>query len=71
MTYAQLDFATFCIGLVADKLGMNQRDVYDKLNDSGILGRYIVGAYNPLHTFGSDYLAEDIIDYMRREGLLS
>jgi hypothetical protein len=31
MTYDQLDFATYCIGLLSSKLKMNQRDVYDKL----------------------------------------
>ena len=70
MTYDQLDFATYCIGLVADRLGLNQRDVYDKLNASGILSRYIVGAYDALHTFGSDYLTDDIINYLKEEEML-
>lgn len=42
MTFDQLDFAVYCIGLVASKLNMNQTDVYDRLKKSGILGGYIV-----------------------------
>ena len=38
MNFNQLDFAVYCIGLVASKLNMNQTDVYDRLKKSGILG---------------------------------
>ena len=62
MTFDQLDFAVYCIGLVASKLNMNQTDVYDRLKKSGILGGYIVKGYGALHTFSSDYIADDLID---------
>lgn len=70
MTYDQLDFATYCIGLLSSKLKMNQRDVYDKLKSSGILNDYIVKAYDALHTFSSDYIADDLIEYMKEKGVL-
>jgi len=70
MTYDQLDFATYCIGLLSSKLKMNQRDVYDKLKSSGILNDYIVKAYDALHTFSSDYIADDLIKYMKEKGVL-
>ena len=52
MTPKELDFSTFCIGILADHLGMNQRDVYDLLSKSELLFGYIVPCYSSLHTFG-------------------
>jgi hypothetical protein len=50
---------------------MNQREVYDKLKESDILEGYIVKAYNVLHTFSSDYIADDLIGYMKEKGVIS
>lgn len=71
MNFNQLDFAVYCIGLLSSKLGMNQADVYDRLKNTGILDGYIVKGYEPLHTFGSDYLADDLISYMKEKGALA
>lgn len=71
MNFNQLDFAVYCIGLLASKLGMNQTEVYDRLKKSGILDGYIIKRYEPLHTFGSDYIANDLIDYMKEKGVLA
>lgn len=70
MTYDQLDFSTFCIGLLSHRLQLNQRDVYDLLKKTGILEGYIIKAYDVLHTFSSDYIAEDLIGYMKEKGAL-
>lgn len=71
MTFDQLDFAVYCIGLLASKLGMNQTEVYDRLKKSDILDGYIVKGYEPLHTFGSKYLTDDLISYMQEKGVLA
>lgn len=71
MTFEQLDFAVFCIGLLASKLGMNQTEVYDRLKKSDILDGYIIKGYDTLHTFGSEYIAEDLIGYMKERGALA
>lgn len=71
MTFNQLDFAVYCIGLLASKLGMNQTAVYDLLKRSDILDGYIIKAYEPLHTFGSEYIANDLISYMKEKGALA
>lgn len=71
MTFNQLDFAVYCIGLVASKLGMNQAEVYDRLKRSNILDGYIIKGYEPLHTFGSEYIADDLISYMKEKGALA
>ncbi len=71
MDFNQLDFAVYCIGLLASRLGMSQTDVYDRLKRSGILNGYIIKGYESLHTFGSDYIADDLIDYMKEKGVLA
>ncbi|MBQ6209661.1 MAG: DUF3791 domain-containing protein [Prevotella sp.] len=70
MTFNQLDFATYCIGSLSERLGLNQTVVYDKLRDSEILPNYIVAAYDVLHTFSGEYIVDDLVDYMREKGVL-
>lgn len=66
-----VDFATYCIGNLSHRLELNARDVYERLKTSGILNGYIVPSYDVLHTFGKEYLMEDLIDYMREKGVLN
>ena len=40
------------------------------MKDSDILDGYIIKGYNVLHTFGKEYLMEDIISYMEEKGVL-
>lgn len=65
-----LEFVTFCIGAVARRLKLRRQDVYDRLKRSGILDNYIVASYDVLHTFSSDYIVDDITDYMKKKGVL-
>lgn len=69
MTFEQLDFATFCIGNLAVRLNIPQREVYNQLKTSGILFDYIIKGYDVLHTFSKEYLMNDIISYMNEKGL--
>ena len=66
-----VDFVTYCIGNLSRRLGLNARDVYERLKTSGILNGYIVSSYDVLHTFGKEYLMEDHTDYMREKGVLN
>mgnify|MGYP004569687999 FL=1 len=66
-----VDFVTYCIGNLSRRLGLNARDVYERLKTSGILNGYIVSSYDVLHTFGKEYLMEDLTDYMREKGVLN
>ncbi len=65
-----LSFVTFCIGAVALRLGLHRNEVYDKLKRSGILDGYIVSCYDVLHTFSYNYIVDDIIDFMKKKGVL-
>lgn len=70
MTFNQLDFATYCIGSLSERLGMNQLAVYEKLKRSGILSGYIIPAYDVLHTFSGQYITDELIDCLREKGEL-
>ena len=65
-----VDFVTYCIGNLSRRLGLNAREVYERLKTSGILTEYIVPSYDVLHTFGKEYLMEDLTDFMREKGVL-
>lgn len=66
-----VDFITYCIGNLSRRLGLSAREVYQRLKTSGILMDYIVPCYDVLHTFGKEYLMEDLTDYMREKGVLA
>lgn len=70
MDTEQVTFATYCIGILAEALKMNQTAVYERLKSSGILTGYIASCYNVLHTFGRQYLVEDLTALMRKRGVL-
>lgn len=70
MSINQLDFVTFCIGNLSQRLNLPQKDVYLMLKDNGILYDYIIKGYDVLHTFGREYLMNDLIDYMQEKGVL-
>lgn len=65
-----LKFVTFCIRKLADRLNLPLGDVYNRLDDSGILYDYIVPSYDVLHTFGTNYLIDDLTDFMKEKGVL-
>lgn len=65
-----LEFVTYCISKLAQRLKVSQREVYDRLHKSGILYGYIVPSYDVLHTFSSRYLMDDLTDYMKEKGVL-
>ena len=71
MNKNELDFAVFCIEAIAEHLDMNGADVYKKLKyDSDLLDGYIVKYYDALHTQGKEYIVEDIVEIMQKEGLV-
>ncbi len=71
MGAAEIEFVTYCIGNLSERLGLSQRAVYHLLEESGILYEYIVPSYDVLHTFGKDYLMDDLISYMREKELVA
>ena len=71
MNYDNVDFITYCIGNLSRRLNLSPTEVYHRLKQSGILYGYIVPSYDVLHTFGKEYLMEDLIKYMKEKGVLA
>ncbi len=71
MAAEQVEFVTYCIGNLSQRLGISQTEVYNLLAKSGILSDYIIASYDVLHTFGKDYLMDDLIGYMREKALVA
>lgn len=66
-----LEFITYCISKLSQRLKLSQQDVYRRLKVSGILRDYLIPSYDVLHTFGSNYLMDDIISFMQEKGVLA
>ena len=71
MSCNNIEFATYCIGNLSRRLNLSAVEVYRRLKQYGILYGYIVPSYDVLHTFGKEYLMEDLIEYMREKGVLA
>lgn len=71
MSCDNIDFVTYCIGNLSRRLNLSAVEVYRRLKQSGILTDYIVPSYDVLHTFGKEYLMEDLTEYMKEKGVLA
>lgn len=70
MDYKILNFVIFCVDSVADALKMSAKDVYHRMSKGGIISDYIVPCYDVLHTFSREYIVEDLVDLMKKKGVL-
>ena len=68
MTKKQIDYVTCVIGALALRTGKSCSLIYRKLQDSGIIKDYLAAAYDVLHTFSLEYVAEDVIELMKKKG---
>ena len=68
MNIEHLDFITFCVGSLADALNKSASQVYEALRSTGVLKDYILPCYDVLHTFGKDYLVEELTSVLKERG---
>ena len=68
MTKLHIDFVTSVIGALSLITGLSCAVIYKKLKSTGIIKDYLVGAYDVLHTFSLEYVAEDVIELMKKKG---
>ena len=66
----QLDFVTYCVGNLADRLNMSPSNVYKMLRSTDILNGYMIPCYDVLHTFGKEYIMDDLINLLKKRGAL-
>jgi hypothetical protein len=64
-------FAVFCIEGISEYLKMDGEDVYKLLTGKGnILDTYILEYYDTLHTQSKEYIVDELVGLMKREGLV-
>lgn len=68
MTKKQIDYITCVIGALALITGKSCAFIYHKLQSAGIIKDYLAAAYDVLHTFSLEYVAEDVIELMNKKG---
>lgn len=68
MNKQQIDFVTCVIGALSLVTGKSCGEIYKKLLSAGLIKDYLVGAYDVLHTFSLEYVAEDVIELMKKKG---
>ena len=68
MTQRQIDYVTCVIGALALMTGKSCSWIYQKLNTAGIIKDYLAAAYDVLHTFSLENVAEDVIELMKKKG---
>lgn len=69
MTKKHIDYVTCVIGAIALITGKSCSVIYKLLAPTGIIKDYLVAAYDVLHTFSLEYVAEDVIQLMKRKGV--
>lgn len=68
MTKNQIDFVTCVIGALSLMTGKPCSFIYRKLRAAKLINGYLVEAYDVLHTFSLEYVAEDVIELMKKKG---
>ncbi|MCC8071389.1 MAG: DUF3791 domain-containing protein [Bacteroidales bacterium] len=70
MDLNEMRFVTYAVGCVADSLKISETDAFNLLHRSKVLADYVVPCYDVLHTFSSEYLADDLISLLKERGYL-
>lgn len=68
MTKNQIDYVTCVIGALALMTGKSCSWIYKQLQAAGLIKDYLAAAYDVLHTFSLEYVAQDIIRLMKKKG---
>ncbi len=68
MTKNQIDYVTCVIGALALITGKSCSWIYQQLQSAGVIKDYLAAAYDVLHTFSLEYVAEDVINLMKKKG---
>jgi hypothetical protein len=70
MNEKELQFALFCIDALAEKLHISGRSSFDLLTEkSDGLDNYIVPFYDVLHTQGSEWIGEELTEFLQNRGV--
>lgn len=68
MTKNQIDYVTCVIGDLALMTGKSCSWIYKRLHAAGVIKDYLAATYDVLYTFSLEYVAEDVINLMKKKG---
>lgn len=71
MKRTDLNFTIYCVGIVAESLDMDSRDVYRLMQKGDMIMGYIVPCFDVLHSFSRDYIVQDLTTMMKNKGLIA
>ena len=69
MSKESLSFVVYMIHAGANKWDMLPSIVYQKLQSAGCIDHYLVPHYEILHTQGTDFVVNDIEEYLEVRGI--
>ena len=69
MNRDSFSFVIYMIHACANQWGKVPSDVYKLLQKTGCIDNYLVPYYDILHTQGTDYIVEDIKEYLGIRGV--
>ena len=64
-----LEFVIFTIGSVAERVHKSPAEIYRLFKQANVIAGYLVPAYDILHTYGRQYLVDDVIEFMQEKGV--
>ncbi len=69
MNKDSMEFVIYMINRCADEWNISPATVYKKLKEAGCIALYLVPHYEILHTQSSEYIMNDIQEYLRKRGV--
>lgn len=67
MTERELNFTIYCVGIMAERLGKTEREIYDLFSSVNLIDDYIVPCFDVLHTFSKDYIIDDLLAVIKKK----
>ena len=65
----KVEFTVFVLYRVADHWRKTVPEAYEILHAADAIEGYLMPAYDVLHTQGSEYLVEDVTDYVKQRNV--
>ena len=62
-------FVIYMIHACSNRWNRSPKQVYRRLKDTGCIDGYLVHHYDILHTQGTDYVVDDIQEYLNVRGV--
>lgn len=70
MNRDETEFIIYIINEVANIKGISTSKVYKAINETDCINEYLVPFYDVLHTLSSENVANDVIEYVEKRGVV-